>query len=454
MAELHPYQKEAFDFITSRPYSALFLDMGLGKTLITLKAIERLIIDMEVKAVLIVAPLRVARLTWPMEIAKWPELSWLSYTILHGSKKSDRLKGSNFVYLINYEGLVWLAEELKKMPVEKWPFDMIIWDELTKMKASGTQRFKKVKQLLPKFKRRLGLTGTPAPNGLADLYGQMYVVDCGESLGTSSNRFMMRYFKKDYMGFSWEPLPHAAEQINRAIAPRVLCMTAKDKLGKASPTFETVELTFTKDLEKQYQKLEKDLFVQLESADIEVFNAAALTNKCLQFASGAAYDADKRFHQIHDLKIDALKDVIETHKKPILVAYNFQFEREKLKAAFGEKVEFLGSGLPETKEQDIIKRWNEGKVPMLACHPASAGHGLNLQHGSNILVWLTLNWSLELYAQMNARIDRQGQKEQPIIYHFVVKNTVDELVLESLNNKDKTQTSMVNALKLYRASKL
>jgi SNF2 family DNA or RNA helicase len=452
----HPYQSEAIDFIAGQPSTAIFGDCGIGKTIITLSAVSRMLTDFDIKGVLIVAPLRVARMTWPLEIEEWPEFDWMEYALLHGPQKAKRLRESKApIFLINYEGLIWLAGELKRVNHKDWPFDMVVWDELTKMKSHTSSRFKKWKKFLRFFKYKVGLTGTPMSNGYLDLWAQFYSLDGGEALGTTFTGYRNRFFEQaDYMGFTFKPRHGSEDLIKKLIEPMTMRISAADNLDVPPLTFEDVEVKLPTEAKKAYKILEKELFVELDKGEeVEAVNAAVLSNKCLQFAGGSVYiqeeNGNRFVKHIHDVKIDAIKKIRKQVKTPLLVAYSFKHERDRLLEAFPE-AEVLKSGYSQAEELDILKRWNDGKISMLICHPASAGHGLNLQGGCCVGVWFSLNWSLELYQQFNARLHRQGQKHPVTFYRLLAVDTIDEAVATSLERKDDSQAGLLKALNKYR----
>ena len=452
----HPYQEEAKQFVMDRPDSALFLDCGLGKTPVSLDVIRELLLSGESKGVLVVAPLRVARLTWPLEIEKWDQFAWMTTVFLHGPKKLQKLNDPADIYLINYEGLVWLTEVLRRYTPDKWPFDTIIWDELTKIKAPSTRRFKDMKKLIGKFKRRLGLTATPTANGYKDLYGQLYMLDEGERLGSNHVAFQKRFMHKPnpWEIYKWEMRPGAEQKIQDLIGDICLRMDAKDYLDVPEAEVIDVELKLPQKARSAYNKLEKDLFVQLEEAEIEAMNAAVLSGKCLQLASGGVYHGDEgEWEHVHDVKTKALQKIVKQHEgEPVLIAYSFKHEVERLLKCFPDAV-VLKSGLPAKEELSIQQRWNDGTIPIMICHPASAGHGLNLQYGGSVAIWFTINWSLELYYQFNRRIDRQGQNKKTKFYRLIMSDTVDEVVATAVEGKDKKQQDFLTALLKYKETR-
>lgn len=447
------YQSRAINFILDGDYSALFLDCGLGKTAITLSAILDLIANGEIKSVLVVAPLRVARLTWPMEIEKWDQFKCLKYVFLHGRDRLKRLRQEANIYLINYEGLLWL---LKTNP-RKWPFDAIVFDELTRMKSHSSVRFKRMKYKVKYFKKRIGLTGTPLTKSYLDLYGQTLVLDDGRRFGKSFIRFRSKYFYPiDYKQYNWEVKPGAGKTIERKISDMVLRIEDIDHLDIPRLNIIDVELKLPKDLQAQYNKLEKTMFLELDKIDIEAFNAASLTGKCLQFCSGAIYhnDDNSKWVRIHNIKTKAIIKIIKEQddNEPLLISYNFRHEVEKLKRILPNALH-LKSGMNDEEERDFISRWNKKEISEILCHPASAGHGLNLQQGGHIGIITTLNWSLEYYLQLLKRLHRQGQKKEVFFYRFIFLDTIEEVIATTLEDRSLRQDKVLRALKLYRKHK-
>lgn len=439
--ELHDYQKYAANFIEEHPTAALLLDMGLGKTLITLTAIDTLMYDMfQVKKVLIIAPLRVARDTWSAEIEKWEHLRHLRYSVAIGtaSERRKAFEKDADIYLINRECVDWAVSNTA------FDFDMIVIDELSSFKNHQSKRFKALMKVRPKVKRIVGLTGTPASNGLMDLFAEFKLLDMGQRLGRFITQYRNAYFQPDkqngYIVYSYKPLPDAEEQIYDRISDITVSMKAVDHL-KMPELISTEYVVAMSDEEKEkYRELKKELVLQLPNGEITAANAASLNNKLCQMSNGAIYDDSGEIIPIHNRKLDALEDIIESaNGKPILVAYWFKHDAERIKARFQVR---------EIKTSKDITDWNTGKIPVAIIHPASAGHGLNLQQGGNSLVWFGLTWSLELYQQTNGRLFRQGQKsETVVIQHIVTKGTVDEKILKSLTEKDKTQTALMTAVK-------
>lgn len=439
--KLHDYQEYAVKFIEEHSVSALLLDMGLGKTIITLTAINNLMFDMfEVRKVLIIAPLRVARDTWPAEIEKWEHLKHLRYSVVIGTpdERKAALKTDADIYIINRENVDWLVSNTA------FDYDMVVIDELSSFKNHQSKRFKALMKVRPKVKRIVGLTGTPASNGLMDLFAEFRLLDMGERLGRFIGQYRNEYFKPDkqngYIVYSYKPLPYSEEKIYEKISDITVSMKAIDHLQMPELISTEYVVAMSDEEKEKYRELKKELVLQLPNGEITAANAASLNNKLCQMSNGAIYDDDKNIIDIHDRKLDALEDIIESaNGKPILVAYWFKHDAERIKARFQVR---------EIKTSKDITDWNSGKIPVAIIHPASAGHGLNLQQGGNHLVWLGLTWSLELYQQTNGRLFRQGQKsETVVIQHIVTKGTVDERILRALETKDKTQTALMTAVK-------
>lgn len=439
----HDYQEYAKNWIIANKASGLFLDMGLGKTVITLTAINDLMFDyFEVSKVLVIAPLRVAESTWDSEKEKWDHLNYLRISKVLGSEKErlSALKEKADVYIINRENVVWLVNTLKN----KWNFDMVVIDELSSFKSPKAARFKALRKVRPLVKRIVGLTGTPSPNGLIDLWSQIYILDQGERLGKTLTGYRGRYFlpykRNQHIIFSYKPKTEAEEKIYEKIEDICVSMRAKDYLNLPKRVNNIVPVYLDEVSREKYRKLEKDLLLPLIDTDIVANNAAALTNKLLQFANGAVYDENGEVSIIHDEKLKALDDLIEAaNGKPVLIFYSFKHDKERIKERY-KSVRTL-----DTAED--IKKWNNGEIEILLVHPASAGHGLNLQAGGHIIIWFGLSYSLELYMQANARLDRQGQKETVIIHHLVAKDTIDEEVMKALENKEVGQEALLKAVK-------
>ncbi|MDU7151447.1 MAG: DEAD/DEAH box helicase [Peptoniphilus grossensis] len=438
----HDYQRYATDFIINNPISAVLLEMGLGKSVISLSAINELMLDyFDVSRTLVIAPLRVAISTWPEEIKKWEHLKYLTYSVVTGSEKErlDALKKSAHIYIINRENVDWLITKSGF----KWFFDMVVIDELSSFKSYQAKRFKSLLKVRPKVKRIVGLTGTPSSNGLIDLWAEFRLLDMGERLGRYITHYRQNFFVPDKRNqqiiFSYKPKDGAEKMIYSLISDITISMKSKDFLKMPECVLNEVEVYLSEKERRLYDRLKADMVLKLEDEEIDAVNAAALSNKLLQMASGAVYNDDKESIHIHDRKLDALEDLIEgANGKPVLIAYWYKSDLKRIKDKFDVR---------ELKTSGDFKEWNQGKIPVAIIHPASAGHGLNLQAGGSTLIWFSLTWSLELYEQTNARLYRQGQKETVVIHHILAKGTIDEDVIKALENKNKTQAALIDAVK-------
>ena len=448
----HAYQRYCIDYIKTHPISALFLDMGLGKTVTTLTALRDLMLDdMSVSKVLVIAPLRVARDTWPAEVEKWDHLHDLDVSVIVGTvrERTAALNHNAMVYVINRENVKWLVEYYEKNGL-RWDFDCVVIDELSSFKNHQAQRFKWLRKIRPFVKRWIGLTGTPTSNGLMDLWAEIGILDGGERLGRFIGRFRDAYFKAGAMNpqtgvvFSYIPRPGAEEQIYERISDITISMKALDYLDMPECVYVNHEVEMSKPERKLYDQLKTDLIIPTEDGDIDARNAAALSNKLLQMSNGAVYDENGDARVIHSRKLEMLDDLIESaNGQPVLIAYWFKHDRARI-------VEHLietGYEPRDIRESEDIKDWNAGKIPVAMIHPAGAGHGLNIQAGGHILIWFGLTWSLELYQQTNARLWRQGQTNTVTIHHIMTKDTVDEDVLAALEAKDVTQEKLIAAVK-------
>lgn len=451
----HDYQSYCIDYIKTHPVSALFLDMGLGKTAITLTALRDLMLDeLLVSKPLVIAPLRVARDTWPAEIRKWAHLSDLDISVIVGDAKARKaaLNSSALIYVINRENVKWLVDHYEKNGL-KWDFDCVVIDELSSFKNHQSQRFRYLRKVRPFVRRWIGLTGTPTSNGLMDLWAEIGIIDGGERLGRFIGRFRESYFRPGSMNpqtgvvFSYVPRPGAEEQIYERIRDITISMKAMDYLTMPECVYVSHDVEMNSQERKLYDRLRTDLIIPTDDGDIDAANAASLSNKLLQMANGAVYDENKEPRYIHSRKLEMLEDLIESaNGRPVLVAYWFKHDRARILAHLAGKG-YSGSDVRDLKSSEDIKDWNEGKIPVALIHPASAGHGLNIQSGGHILIWFGLTWSLELYQQTNARLWRQGQENTVTIHHIVAKNTVDEDVLAALASKDVTQEKLIAAVK-------
>lgn len=438
----HEYQKYATNFIIDHPVAAILLDMGLGKSVITLTAINDLIYNrFEINRVLVIAPLRVANNTWPDEIKKWDHLNHLTYSVVTGSKRQRlaALKQDVNLYIINRENLKWLVED-SGVP---FFYDMIIIDELSSFKSYRSQRFKCLKKLRPHVKRIVGLTGTPSSNGLMDLWAEFRVLDMGQRLGRYITHYRTTYFDPDkhnqHMVFTYKPKSGAEQRIYQQISDITISMKSKNSLKLPPLTMNNVQVHLSNQESVVYDTMHDQLVVDMAGKQIDALNAASLSNKLSQMANGVVYDDNQNQVLIHDRKLDALEDLIEAaNGKPVLVAYWFKHDLERIKQRFDVR---------EIKTTKDISDWNQGTIPVGVIHPASAGHGLNLQAGGSTLIWYGLTWSLELYQQTNARLWRQGQTDPVVIHHIITENTIDEDILAALKRKDKAQTALINAVK-------
>lgn len=440
-SDLHEYQRKGIEFILKNRRCGLFLSMGLGKTTTTLTAISDLRDGFAVSKTLVIAPLRVANSVWLQETRIWDHLKHLEVSICTGSERNriSALSREADIYVINRENVAWLVETYGK----KWPFDCVVIDEASSFKSSSSQRFKALKKVLPYTEYMILLTGTPSPNGLLDIWSQIYLIDFGERLGRTMTAYKQRFFESDYMGYKFFPREGAAEKIHDLIKPIAMSMKAEDylELPDRIDLVEKVELPPA--TLKEYREFEKHLLAELpEGEEIEAVSAAVLANKLLQWCNGALYTDDKgNWAEVHKVKVEALADLIEQNEgENILVAYNYKTDLERLQKAFPQ-------GRALDKNPQTVIDWNNGEIPLLFAHPASAGHGLNLQRGGSMIVWFGLNWSLELYQQFNARLHRQGQDKPVRIIHIVAEGCIDERVMAVLADKDAQQSKLLNALK-------
>jgi SNF2 family DNA or RNA helicase len=441
----HDYQKIAIEKIIDGPAVGLFLEMGLGKTVSALTAIQELLYDrFEVSRVLVIAPLRVAQSTWSGEIEKWDHLRDLRLSKVLGSEKQrvEALHQPADIYIINRENTEWLVNYYGR----KWPFDMVVIDELSSFKNPRSKRFRALRKVRPLIKRIVGLTGTPAPNGLIDLWSQIYLLDQGERLGKTLTGYRNRYFdpgrRNQNIIFEWIPKPFAEEAIYGKISDICVSMKAEDWLQLPERIDNVIEVELPEKAKSQYNQLEKDLILPLLESDVTAANAAVLTNKLLQMANGAIYDEFGEAKEIHDAKLEALEEAVEAaNGKPVMVVYAYKHDLDRIRKR-------LKKYNPRTLDSDQdVQDWNAGKIQVLLLHPASGGHGLNLQTGGNIIVWFGLTWGLEYYQQANARLYRQGQTERVMVHHIVAKGTMDEEVLKALTGKASTQNDLMEAVK-------
>lgn len=438
----HSYQKHAIDKVIENEKYGLFLDMGLGKTVSTLTAFSELQL-LDTEKMLVIAPLNVAKDTWADEISKWEHLKHLRVSKILGTPK-QRLAALNKdadIYITNKENTKWLCEQYKK----DWPFDMVVIDELSTFKNPSSQRFKAIKKKLPLVKRFVGLTGTPSPNSLLDLWAQVYLIDRGERLETAFSRYRERYFRATHQVsdhvYNWELREGSEDLIYKQIEDIALSMKARDYLNMPERIDTKQVVTLSNKERKLYDELEKYYILEDETdGTIVAQSGASLSQKILQLSNGAVYTDDEDVRHIHDRKLDKLEEIIdEAQGQPILLFYNFKHDRDRILERFDDVLTLDDKGYKD--------KWNSGKAKILLAHPASAGHGLNLQQGGHIIVWFGLTWSLELYQQANARLYRQGQTHTTIIHHIMTDNTIDQRVYQALQNKELTQDELMKAIK-------
>lgn len=438
----YSYQEYALKFILNSKAAGIFLDCGLGKTVITLTAIAELMHNrFEISKALVIAPLRVAENVWDVEAKKWDHLKHLRVAKVLGSEKKriQALASNADIYVINRENTKWLVDYYKK----DWPFDMLVLDELSSFKSHRAKRFKALRKVRPLCKRVVGLTGTPAPNGLIDLWAQVYLLDSGQRLGKTISGYRERYFLPDkrnqHVIFSYKPKEGAEEAIYKKLSDICISMKNRDYLTLPERMDNILGINLPPKVLEQYRQLERDLLLPLLEGDIVAGSAAVLTNKLLQITGGAVYDEEKKVQILHDEKLKALEDLVEAaNGKPVLVYYNYRHELERIQK------QFLCRVLDTAKD---MEDWNKGEIPVMLAHPASAGHGLNLQNGGSTIIWFGLPWSLELYQQANARIHRQGQKNTVVVHHLVAKETIDEDVMQVLAKKQAGQEALLQAVK-------
>ena len=446
----YPHQQAGIEWIHTHSACALLWGMGTGKTVTTLTAINRLLFDcLEEGPVLVIAPKRVAENTWSKEAAKWEHLQHLRVCKIMGTAK-QRVEAVHSIfegpfadlYVINRENVVWLVETLQN----RWPFPIVVIDELSSFKSAQAKRWKALRRVRGRIRRIIGLTGTPRPNGLEDFWPEMYLLDQGERLGRTIGAFRARYLTPEKMNghivYSYRPKDGAEDEVHAKLKDLCMSIRKEDVLSLPGQIYEDIELTAPPALLKQYKQFERDKVLESLDADGEIVagSAAALTNKLLQFANGAVYDLEGKAHQIHNIKLDALEELLEeAGGDPVLVLYAYKHDRDRIR----ERIPCRELDTP-----DDMDAWNRGEIPVALAHPASIGHGLNLQDGGHIIVWYGLTWSLELYQQANERLNRPGQKNVCRVYHLILKGTHDERVLQSLKNKDKGQAAAIEALRL------
>lgn len=444
----HEYQKYAIRFIKKNPIAAILLDMGMGKTSIVLSALNELMYDsFEVTKVLIIAPLRVARNTWSDEIKKWDHLNGIRYSIAVGAaaERLAALTADADIYIINRENVPWLVEE-SGIPFD---YDMVVVDELSSFKNWQAKRFKALMKVRPKIRRIVGLTGTPSSNGLMDLFAEFKILDMGERLGRFISQYRVNYFKPDRMNgpivYTYKLLPGAEDRIYDRISDITISMKATDYLDMPELISNEYKVYLDDDEREKYEEMKDELVLQLPSGEITAANAAALSGKLSQLANGAIYDDGGSVNAFHERKLDALEDLIESaNGKPVLVAYWFKHDLARITG----RLKKLKVVFEKLDSDQSIEKWNAGELQVGLIHPSSAGHGLNLQSGGNVIVWFGITWSLELYQQMIARLWRQGQTSGTVtVIHIITSGTVDERILKALEAKDHTQKALIDAVK-------
>ena len=439
----YDYQKRAIDKIISLPSVGLFLEMGLGKSVITLTAVKYLIYDeLDITKVLVIAPLMVARDTWSRECDKWDHLKSLKVSKILGNAKQREVAvhADADIYVINRENVAWLVEKYRNA----WKWDMLVIDELSSFKSPKSERFRALKKVRPKFKRIVGLTGTPDPNGLMDLWAEIYLLDGGQRLERTIGAYRRKYFRpgrsNGYVVYDWLPVPGADKVIPKKIKDITVSMLAADYLQLPKRIDRIVSVTLTDDEQKTYRKLEREHLLELDETEVSAPNAAAVMGKLLQLSGGAVYDDDGGVVEFHSEKLKALEEIIESNSEPVLIFYGYRHERSRILKAFKDY------GPRELKSEGDIADWNDGKIRVLIAHPASVGYGLNLQDGGHIIIWYSLPWSLDQYQQANARLYRQGQQKPVIIHHLIATGTVDEQVMKALTEKNTSQAALMHLL--------
>lgn len=441
----HDYQQRAINFILEHDAAGLFLEMGLGKTAITLTAIDKLMNDLfEVSRVLVIAPLRVAEDTWSRESSKWDHLKHLKISKILGPAEERRraMTADADVYVINRENVVWLVDTLAKARI-KWPFDMVVIDELSSFKSNQSKRFKALRKVRPLIDRIVGLTGTPAANSLMDLWAEIYLLDRGQRLGNTIGNYRSAYFRPGYCNgnivYKWQALPGAMKAITSKISDITVSMKAEDYIQLPDRIDSTISVKLDKKAMDKYREMEQKSLLELEGSEVVALDAAAVMSKLLQMANGFIYDENHNAIHIHDGKLEALDEIIEASDGPVLVYYNFTADKDSLLQKYTKA--------RQLENDKTIAEWNDGKIDILLAHPASVAYGLNLQEGGHIIVWYGIPWSLELYQQANARLHRQGQDKPVLVYHITAEGTADEDVIRKLAAKDVTQSALIEVLK-------
>ena len=450
----HAYQQRATRFLIDHRYSALFLDMGLGKTVATLTALQQLKDDyLEIDKTLVIAPKSVARNTWTGESHKWDHLKDLTISVVMGTDAQRRkaLQADADIYVINRDNVTWLVNYCCNNGA--WPFDSVVIDESSSFKNPQSRRFKSLRKMRPQIRRMVLLTGTPSPNGLMDLWAQINLLDQGQRLGRTLTMYRQEYFRpgrnNGHVVYEWIPRAGSRERITSAIGDICLSMQADDYLEMPDLIQAGLTIALSDEEMKGYLEFEKEQLLHLDEAEIEAVTAAALTNKLLQYSGGAVYDSEHEWHRVGDSKIEALQDILEATEEPVLVFYQYQHEKERILAEFGNFSPKTFNGEPET-----LKKWNNSEIRLLLCHPASVAYGLNMQDGGRVIVWFTPTWNLELYQQANARLYRQGQAKPVLLYHIVATGTMDERVMEALSGKGDCQQALLRRIKELKSNEM
>lgn len=450
--DLHGYQRRSIDLIKSKSASSIWLGVGCGKSITALTAIEELMDECYVYGTLVVATKRICEAVWKQEAKSWYHTEHLTFSSIIGSPKArmNALFKRSDIYLINYENLPWLVDKLKQHWLSKGkhlPFNMVVFDEISKMSNSKSIRTKQFCKILPYTTIRVGLTGTPATNGLVKLHGQYLVLDAGERLGVRKSEFESKYFESDYMGYKLTPRPGAEEHMRAKIQDMTYTVAAKDYLELPAMTIQDVVVPWNAKARKQYDEMETEFYTKLDDGDIEAFNQAAKSMKLLQMANGFVYtDELQTTSHIHNEKLDALEELVEElNGLPLLVCYSFKADAVRIKERFPNSV-----NVKDDSADVIVDKWNKGEIEMLIGHPASMGHGLNLQHGGHHLAWMGLTWDLEYYEQAIGRLNRQGQKMPVFVHRIIMDDSIDQVVIEALGNKGNVQEALKNAVKHHQ----
>lgn len=445
----HEYQKRATQFIIDNRYCALFLDMGLGKTVSTLTAIDILKNDyLEIDKVLVIAPKSVALNTWSGETAKWDHLRKLRISVAMGTaaQRSKAIERDADIYVTNRDNVKWIVDYFKKEP---WPFDTVVLDESSSFKNPSSQRFKALRKIRPQLRRVIELTGTPSPNGLMDLWPQIWLLDMGERLGRTLGSYRSEFFtagrRNGAVVYDWIARPGARQRISKRLADISMSMQASDYLDMPDVIDGGLTLALPPDEMRDYLAFQREQLMQLDNTDIEAVTAAALTNKLLQYTGGALYDDQHNWHEVSTAKLEALQDIVDSTDESVLIYYQYQSEKDRILKMLPDAVTFTG-------EPELLESWNAGKTRLMLAHPASVAYGLNMQAGGHIIVWYTPTWNLELYMQANARLHRQGQTKPVVIYHLIAAGTIDERVMQALNCKNGSQAALLKHIKELRES--